>query len=269
LRGSDSALPSGTAEIRVIRPETQDDDPADPAADAASATLGIDPDAPALVAHAADWSPEDPSLPLLSVILIDEGTLGAAGVAAVSAVPFPVSVAIDATRSDAGERIAAYRAEGIEVLAIARLPDGATPQDAEVILGASFDTAERTIGLLDPGDGGLQGDRDVTALAMARLASEGRGFVTASRGLNTALRIAEAEGVAAGVLYRDLDAEGQDARVIRRFLDQAAFRARQQSGVILLARVRPDTISALTLWGTANRANQVELAPVSAVLTSQ
>ena len=57
--------------------------------------------------------------------------------------------------------------------------------------------------------------------------------------------------------------------MIRRFVDQAAFRARQESGVILLGRVRPDTISALTLWGNANRAGQVALAPVSAVLTGQ
>ncbi|MBM1219234.1 divergent polysaccharide deacetylase family protein [Ponticoccus sp. SC2-23] len=266
LRGSDAALPAGSAEIRVIRPDSEAaaEDEA-PVAEASSAAIA-DPDTPALVAHAAKWAPEVPDLPLLSVIMMDEGGLGEAGPAAVSSIPFPVSVAIDATRPDAAARIAAYRELGIEVLAIARLPDGATPQDAEVILGASFDAARQTIGLLDPGDGGLQGDRDVTGLAMARLASEGRGFVTASRGLNTALRLAEAEGVAAGVLYRDLDSEGQDARVIRRFLDQAAFRARQQSGVILLARVRPDTISALTLWGTANRASQVELAPVSAVL---
>jgi polysaccharide deacetylase 2 family uncharacterized protein YibQ len=81
-----------------------------------------------------------------------------------------------------------------------------------------------------------------------------------------ALRAAEAAGVPAGVIYRDLDAEGQDARVIRRFLDQAAFRARQQSGVVLVGRVRPDTLSALILWGSANRAGDVTLAPVSAVL---
>ena len=84
----------------------------------------------------------------------------------------------------------------------------------------------------------------------------------------------EAVAVAIGprslrVDVRDLDAEGQDARVIRRFLDQAAFRARQESGVVMLGRVRPDTISALILWGTANRAGQVALVPVSAVLRGE
>ena len=105
--------------------------------------------------------------------------------------------------------------------------------------------------------------------AMEGLAEDGRGLVTVSKGLNTALRAAEQANVPAGVIFRDLDSEGQDARVIRRFLDQAAFRARQESGVLLLARVRPNTISALVLWGTANRAGQVAVAPVSAVLSAQ
>ena len=101
---------------------------------------------------------------------------------------------------------------------------------------------------------------------MAALASDGRGLVTKSQGLNSALREAESEGVPAGVIYRDLDGDGQDARVIRRFLDQAAFRARQNDGVILLARMRQETIDALDAWNEANRAGQVALAPLSTVL---
>ena len=54
---------------------------------------------------------------------------------------------------------------------------------------------------------------------------------------------------------------------MRRFLDQAAFRAAQEeAGVIMMGRVRPDTISALLLWGLQDRASRVALAPVSAIL---
>ena len=54
---------------------------------------------------------------------------------------------------------------------------------------------------------------------------------------------------------------------MRRFLDQAAFRAGQEeAGVIMMGRVRPDTISALLLWGLQDRASRVALAPVSALL---
>ena len=87
-----------------------------------------------------------------------------------------------------------------------------------------------------------------------------------------AARAAEQAGVPSGVVYRDLDADDQDARIVRRFVDQAAFRARQASdgeGVVLVGRVRPDTISALILWGTANNDDQVAFVPVSTVLTAE
>ena len=57
--------------------------------------------------------------------------------------------------------------------------------------------------------------------------------------------------------------------MIRRFLDQAVFRAGRDGGVIMVGRLRPDTISALLLWGLQDRAGRVALAPVSAVLTAQ
>ncbi|MFC6759564.1 divergent polysaccharide deacetylase family protein [Sulfitobacter porphyrae] len=56
--------------------------------------------------------------------------------------------------------------------------------------------------------------------------------------------------------------------MIRRFLDQAAFKAGQEGAVIMLG-LRPDTISALLLWGLQDRANSVALVPVSAVLTRE
>jgi polysaccharide deacetylase 2 family uncharacterized protein YibQ len=57
--------------------------------------------------------------------------------------------------------------------------------------------------------------------------------------------------------------------VIRRFLDQAAFKAGLESGVIMMGRLRPETVSALLLWGLQDRAGQVALAPISAVLLEE
>jgi polysaccharide deacetylase 2 family uncharacterized protein YibQ len=229
----------------------------------------IDPDialadAPALERFAAVFdNPE--GKPLLSVILIDDGAIaGMAG--ALAGVPFPVTIAIDPVGPDATARMDGYRAAGIEVLAIAKLPDGAQPTDVEVALESVFATLPQAVGLLDMEEGSLQASAAVTAQAMARLAADGRGLVMATDGLNPGLRAAEVASVPAGEVYRDLDGDGQDARTIRRFLDNAAFQARQQSGIILLARLRPDTISALILWGSEDRAGQVALAPISAVL---
>ena len=70
-------------------------------------------------------------------------------------------------------------------------------------------------------------------------------------------------------MFRDFDSKGQSSQVIRRFLDQAAFKAGQEGAVVMLGRLRPDTVSALLLWGLQNRAGEVALAPISAVLTRE
>lgn len=264
LQGDAATLPGGGSTVRIIRPDGEATQT--PGSDGPTAEVDETPEqAPAYVRFAAPY--ENPEgKPLLSVILVDNGQLGDAAVPAVASIPFPVTVGLDANAPGATVLMEAYRAVGVEVIALATLPQGAQPTDVEVTLEAAFAAVPEAIGLLDAGAGGLQSELAATDQVMARLVAEGRGLVTQTQGLNMALRSAEAAGVPAGVIYRDLDAEGQDARVIRRFLDQAAFRARQQSGVVLVGRVRPDTLSALILWGTANRAGDVTFAPVSAVL---
>lgn len=252
------SLPGGETGVAIRRPTTE-------LADAAVVPEAeFDPDAPAIVRFAGKF--ENPQgKPLLSVVLIDDGSLDDA-VGAVAAIGVPVTVVLDPDMPEAKEKLAAYRSAGIEVAVRAVLPTQATPSDVETAFEASFSKLQQTALLMDDGTGGLQNNRTTTEFAMEALAKEGRGFLTVSKGLNTALRLAEQNEVPAGVIYRDLDSEGQGARVIRRFLDQAAFRARQDGSVILLGRVRPDTVSALILWGTANRAGQVVFAPVSAAL---
>ncbi|SLN12834.1 divergent polysaccharide deacteylase family protein [Pseudooctadecabacter jejudonensis] len=212
--------------------------------------------------------PDDASGALMSIVLIDDGSMSAAA-AALSGVPFPVTIALDPERADVTEAMEGYRANGFEVAVLAKVPEGAQPADVEVTLQSVFRSVPESLAVLDIGDGGLQSDRAVTQQAMEALAAQGRGFVTVSQGLNMAGRAAEQAGVPAATVYRDLDADDQDARVIRRFVDQAAFRARQNSGVVLVGRVRPDTLSALILWGTANDEDQVSLVPLSAVLMAQ
>lgn len=264
MQGDAASLPQVNSGVQVNRPEE---------APAAAETLlpGATDDAdpglstlPAMDRFAAAFENPD-AKPLLSIILIDDGAI-AGMTAALAGVPFPVTVAIDPAGPDAAARMEGYRAAGIEVLAIARVPQGAQPSDVEVVLESVFRTLPQALGLLDLEEGSLQSSAAVTGQAMARLAADGRGLVVTGTGLNPGLRAAVTAEVPAGEVYRDLDGDGQDARTIRRFLDNAAFQARQQSGIILLARLQPETISALILWGTENRAGQVALAPISAVL---
>ena len=259
-----SALPQLDTGVRVNRSLGNSSAPApDPAP--APEPIALDPDAPAIERYATPFEPADTDLPLMSVILIDDGSLPSPEVA-LSDLPFPVTVALDPIAPDAAARMAAYRARGIEVALRPILPQGARATDVEVNLQAAFETLPETVLLLDPGDAGVQESREVTAQTLAALSEDTRGFVTVPRGFNSGLREAQSAGLPAAEIFRDLDGDGQDARVIRRFMDQAAFRARQDGSVVLLGRVRAETLTALILWGTANRAGQVEMAPASALL---
>lgn len=206
--------------------------------------------------------------PLMSIVLIDDGEMPAAA-AALAGLPFPVTIAIDPAKENAAALMETYRADGFEVAVLAKLPEGALPSDVEISFESIFGTLPESIAVLDLGESGLQADRAVTEQAMNILASQGRGLITVSQGLNMSLRAAEVAGVPSVEVSRDLDSDGQDARVVRRFVDQAAFRARQESGVVLVGRIRPDTISALILWGTANQDDLVALVPVSAILNAE
>ena len=269
LAGEESGLPGADTGVVVRRlgGQTPEPTPAPEETDEVLTVEELPDDAPALVRYAETFE-NAAGLPTMAIVIVDDGSLDGA-VTALGGLPFPVSVGVDPGRSGAAESAAAYRAAGFEVVAVPTLPEGASPSDVEVTLGAAFETLPEAVALLDAGEAGLRGPGAVAAQAMAALAAEGRGFVTVSQGLNAPLRAAEAAEVPSAVILRDLDGDGQEARVIRRFLDQAAFRARQESGVVMLARARPDTISALILWGTANRRGQVALVPVSAILRGE
>lgn len=207
--------------------------------------------------------------PLMSVVLIDDGTsvtAGSAGLAALRSFPYPLSFAVDSTLPNAAERVETYREAGFEVLALVDLPQGAQPSDAETAFAATLDRIGPVVGVLEGTQSGFQGSRALADQVTDILAQSGHGLVTQDKGLNTMPKLARKAGVPADPVFRDFDSKDQTARVIRRFLDQAAFKAGQEGAVIMLGRLRPDTVSALLLWGLQDRASDVALVPISAVL---
>ena len=197
--------------------------------------------------------------PIVAIVLLD-------GMGEPVNLPFAVSVAIDAGAPEAGARAAAYRAAGVEVVLLPQIPEGAVASDVAVALEDTFLRIPDAVALLDSPEGVLQSDRDVLGQVLSELADTGHGLVMFPRGLNTAVQLAGRSGVTAGLVFRDIDGEGQDLKAIKRFLDQAAFRARQEDSVILIARDAPETIAALAEWALGNRAASVALVPVSAAL---
>lgn len=243
-----------------------DRDPGDP-----------DPEVAAPVVDEADLSKAGPlvrfaadvevpaGVPRMAVVLIDDGS-GPLGPSGLEAFPFPVSFAIAATHPDAAGAAAGYRALGFEVLVLGDMPAGAQASDVEVTMAGLMGAVPEAVAVLENPTGSLQETRKVAAQVAAILAETGHGLVMQPKGLNTAQKLALREGVPAVTLFRDFDGEGQEAGVIRRTLDQAAFRARQEGGVIMMGRLRADTISALVLWGLQDRSGTIALVPVSTVL---
>lgn len=228
-----------------------------------SETTAAVPEARPIDLFAAEFdNPEDK--PLLSIVLIDDAE--GLGGEALRDFPYPLSYALDPTDPDAAEKMQRYRSAGAEVLIIADLAATSTAQDAEVSMSIWLDKLPEAVGILEGTETGIQGNRALSDQVTAIAADTGRGLLTQDNGLNTVYKLAARDGVPAAVVFRDFDGAGQSPTVMRRFLDQAAFRAGQEGAVVMLGRVRPDTISALLLWGLQDRAGRVALAPISAVM---
>ena len=243
----------------------------EPVAETVTGTLDFNSDLPPIQRFAAPFENPDEK-PLMAIVLMDDGTGisgGAAGADALSSFPYPVTFAVDTSLPNAAEKMARYRADGFEVMALVNLPEVSSATDTEVSMSVALAALPEAVAVLEGPGTGIQGNREMSDQVTAILADAGMGLVTQPKGLNTVQKLALRDGVPAATLFRDFDGAGQDAVVIRRFLDQAAFKAGQEGGVIMVGRLRPDTISALLLWGLQDRAGRIALAPVSAVLTAQ
>ncbi len=225
------------------------------------------PDTPAIVRFAQEF--ENPQgRPLMAVLLLVDGDQPA-GAALPEALPFPVSYVIDASKDSANALMKAHRAAGHEVIMMAPLPEGATPRDVEVSFQTYLNAVPEAVVIMDTPRAVFQSGRIVATQVAEALAATGHGMITYSRGLNSANQVAERENVPAALVFRVFDDNGQDGAAIKRFMDQAAFRAGQQSGVILVGHERAETVTALLEWSLGNRASTVALAPVSAALLAQ
>ena len=249
------------------------------------ATSLVDRPAPSAQVEAAPSGPDTPfhrnavafddpeGRPRLSIILIDRGD-SVIDASALQDFPYPLTFAVDAARPDAAEAAARYRDAGFEVMALVDLDPESTPQDVEIAIEASLAAVPDAVAVMEGDATGFQARRDVADQVAAILLDRGYGLVMLPNGLNTAQKLAAKSGVPSATVFRDFDGAGQDPAAIRRFLDQGAFKAGQRDAiegtedesVIMMGRLRPDTISALLLWGLQDRARRVALAPVSAVL---
>ncbi|UYV39092.1 divergent polysaccharide deacetylase family protein [Rhodobacteraceae bacterium D3-12] len=206
--------------------------------------------------------------PKMAIVLIDEGT-GSVEIDQLAAFPYPLAIAVDTARDDALDRMAMFRAAGFEVMAMVALPEGATPTDVEVAMPVLMDKVPEAVGVMEAPGEGIQFDRKVSDQVAQILGATGHGLLLYSKGLNTAQKLAAKNGVPSATIFRDFDAAGQNSRTIRRFLNNGALRAGSEGGVVMVGRMRPETVAALLVWGLDERAGQIALAPISALLQEQ
>ncbi|MBL8562176.1 MAG: divergent polysaccharide deacetylase family protein [Gemmobacter sp.] len=205
--------------------------------------------------------------PLYAILLLDDGAAGLDR-AALAAMPLPLTIVLDPTTPEAGKLAAEYRKAGKEVAMLASsIPKGATPSDLQVSFEAHAKALPEAVAVVDLPVEGFQNNRKLAADLLPVIKDQGRGLVTFDKGLNAGDQVARREGVPAALIFRELDAEGEAAPLIRRYLDRAAFKAVQDGRVAVLGRARPETIAALLEWSVEGRAGSVALAPLTAVLS--
>ncbi|MEE9389393.1 MAG: divergent polysaccharide deacetylase family protein [Paracoccaceae bacterium] len=203
--------------------------------------------------------------PILAIVLLvdgDDPNVTLAG----EALPFPVTYAVDASKDNATAVMSAYRENGSEIALLAPLQEGSTPKDVEVAFQTYLAAVPQAVAVMDVPTAVFQSNRAVSTQVAQALAASGHGMLSYSRGFNSATQIAAREGVPAALVFRVFDENNRDGKTIKRFLDQAAFRASQNDGVVLVGHNRPETIAALLEWVLGNRASTLSLAPLSAVL---
>lgn len=223
-------------------------------------------DLPPLEGFAAAFE-ADGDKPLMSIVLLDDDAAGV-DLATLASFPLPVSIAVNAQSETATARAAALRAAGLEVIAIMDFPAGATASEVEVNISGQLANVPEAVAVMDGFETGVQETRDIADQVIAYALNSGHGLVLQPKGLNTAQKLAVREGVGAVTVFRDIDGNDQSEVVIRRFLDQAAFKARQSESVLMLGRLKESTIAALASWALQDRASTVSVAPVSALLVS-
>lgn len=255
----DFAPPAFDAEVPPPEPLPQPEDPPEVADDGDAATIDAEPDTrPALVRNAAA-EPPPAGVPLLALVLVDRP-----GAGLIDGVPLSVAIAADA--EDAGARADAWHAAGAEIVAIPGLPAEAEGTGPVALFDATFGALPRAASVMAEGDQGFAAGPVAANDIAATLAETGHGLIVRGRDLGPVAQAAERAGVPTAGIYRRVDGSGRDGRAIGRFLDQAAFEARNRGAVVVIADNTPETAEGIERFLDSSRADTVALVPVSAIL---
>lgn len=260
-----AATPGFASESAIIdQGEASVADAADALAEA-GASDGTTVDLRPITAFAAAFqNPE--SKPVLAIVLIDGGAADLDR-AALAALPFPVSFALDPMHPASSEQAAVYRAAGREVIILATgIAEGSQASDVEVAFQSMSQRLPEAVAVMDLAESVFQDNRPLASLVVPVIGAEGRGVLSWDKGLNAADQVARRDDIASAVIFRDLATGGGDAAAAKRTLDRAVFKAGQDGRVVVAGDITPVLVTALLEWSVEGRAGAVALAPLTAVL---
>lgn len=206
--------------------------------------------------------------PLLAIVLIIDEKYQI-DLQALKDIPFPLTIAVSSNSSNSEEIISHYRSKGFEVAIVIDYPPLSSQKDIEAILVSSLSLFDKTVAVIEGRPGSFQKTRARSEQIAKILSQSGHGLLIHEKGLNTIVQTANKLAVPVSTIYRNLDQLGSDSRKIRRFLDGAAFRARQsgdKGAVVVTAGLRPETLGALLIWSIQDKSKSVVLAPLSQAL---
>ncbi|MEM9248444.1 MAG: divergent polysaccharide deacetylase family protein [Pseudomonadota bacterium] len=247
-----------------------------PASTEQGASEGPEPDdtvrtteGPAYLRNAVPFDGPQAGQSLLAVVLLDPANDEELS-RKLAALDLPVAVAIAPEGAAVAAAAKIYAGAQKEVvLAGGGLPEGATPQDAEVAFSVHFATVPNALGVLAPQSGGFAADRDLAQHVLQILAADGHGVVLWDQGLSPLRSQAERSARPRATIYRQIDSREAGVREIARRLDRAAFEARRGDGVVVVGEARPETLDALQTWANRARGGEVVFAPLSALMQTR
>lgn len=257
-------------------------DPADPAAtDPAATEPALDaegnpvaPDAPkptgALAENSVEWQGKT-NLPVLSVILIDQGEETGIEIARLAELGLPLSIGIRSDSADAAGRAQAYRDAGFEVVAIApqagvgAFRRGQNAADLPVQLEAIFGAVPGAIAVMDPPGGELPKDNQLVRAVLAQLKLSGAALLTQAGGFNSVDELAREAEVPSATVVREID-KADSANFA---LSRAALQASKTGSAIIMANTDEAMVKAVVEWLLSPSARSVEVAPTSAAILAE
>lgn len=263
---------AGAPGVRINELPRIGEDDAPPPAAAAEAppgvTTGVTPRLPALLRNAVEPKGGTDGAQM-AIVLMDRGPSSRLQPELLADLPMAVTVAVDPVAPGAAEAARTYRAAGLEVAILAAsVPVGATPSDFAQLWQGYLQVLPEAVAVMEGPEARLQSDRALAQQLVGDAAEGGYGLVTWDRGLDQALQIARGAHLPAAQVYRLLDGQDEQAPLIGRYLDRAAFEAGRTGGVIVTGAAGSSTLGAILDWAM-RQSRHVSFVPLSTILQQQ